>query len=360
MQRVLAAHPDVAAVPGETYLFSRGIAPLLDRFQHGSLASPMLTRTFAEPEAVHAHLRGLVVDVFEPYLRAGSADRLVERTPEHVGYMQTIARLFPRTRFVHVIRDGRAVVRSLLAQPWGPVSPAEAAREWRTAVEAGRRQAGDLAHYREVRYERLRGDTEAELRALFAWLGLEDSDTALAAPLVEAGIVANTGPRSGRPALGVRARRQVRSEAGDLLRELGYRRPSPRPSRRRDAAPASPRAVVTSIHEAQSAADQVLEVLRGLAPPAGIAHLVEPDVDLELTSNGVHRRWRRPDGLSALAAAAAELPGLRAPQTGASQHASRHQYTVVVRAPTTEGNEVTCTVVVGFGRHGIRSVAVHG
>src|SRR5437879_13050620 len=39
LQRIIAAHPDVAAAPSETFLFSHGIAPLADRFTHGAASS---------------------------------------------------------------------------------------------------------------------------------------------------------------------------------------------------------------------------------------------------------------------------------------------------------------------------------
>ena len=36
----VTAHPEVAAVPSETHLFSHGIAPLFERFQHKGDVGP--------------------------------------------------------------------------------------------------------------------------------------------------------------------------------------------------------------------------------------------------------------------------------------------------------------------------------
>src|SRR4051794_19181933 len=39
LQRIVAAHPGVSAVPSETHLFSDGIAPLFSRLQHSVRSS---------------------------------------------------------------------------------------------------------------------------------------------------------------------------------------------------------------------------------------------------------------------------------------------------------------------------------
>src|SRR5688500_4619514 len=54
--------------------------------------------------------------------RAPAATVLLEKTPSHALWMPEIDELFPRCRFIHLIRDSRAVVASLLAagrDEWG-------------------------------------------------------------------------------------------------------------------------------------------------------------------------------------------------------------------------------------------------
>jgi hypothetical protein len=92
--------------------------------------------------------------------------------------------MFPESPLIHVIRDGRDVVCSLLQMDW--VDPATkkrfdyttdvaaAARYWVDTVEAGRSTAdhptaSDLYH--EVRYEDLITEPEATLRELFEFIG---------------------------------------------------------------------------------------------------------------------------------------------------------------------------------------------
>src|SRR4029077_21187531 len=83
---------------------------------------------------------------------------------------------------LHVLRDGRDVVASLLSMDWKtpdgvPIDYTRdarlAARYWASAVRAGREFAWTTAgrsNYREVRYETLIDRPEAYLRALFAYL----------------------------------------------------------------------------------------------------------------------------------------------------------------------------------------------
>src|SRR4051812_14307970 len=40
LQRMLAAHPDVVALPSETHLFSHGLRLLDEQVQHGLVSSP--------------------------------------------------------------------------------------------------------------------------------------------------------------------------------------------------------------------------------------------------------------------------------------------------------------------------------
>ena len=118
----------MAEVPSETHLFSHGIAPLMERFQHEDPASPEVGKVYTERETVIAGLRGLCDAVFEPF--AEGRPYVAERTPLHVFHLPLIAEVYPDARFVHIIRDGRDAVRSLVAQPWGPATVAEGAEEW--------------------------------------------------------------------------------------------------------------------------------------------------------------------------------------------------------------------------------------
>ena len=313
LQRVIGAHPEVALVPSETYLFSRGVKPLRERLHHGVLGSPGTTFVYMDPQEMAWSLRELCDRVFLPFLRAEPrATRLVERTPEHVTCLDLIGEIYPDGRVLHIVRDGRDVARSLIGQPWGtaPGSIAEAAEEWRSSVEAGESAGASLAHYRTIRYEHLSADPRGAVAELFDWLGLRASAEVVEAALLEARASFNEDPKA--PGIAEGKWREQFTEAdlaafmtvaGDTLVRLGYAAgtpttpkaatPAPRGLRqwlrggRRAASASRQRDPVAQLTKAQQQLDRVvsavlrrnLSELRELANPALWVRVAGPGED---------------------------------------------------------------------------------
>jgi hypothetical protein len=269
LQRIVTAHPDVAAVPSETHLFAGGIAPLFEGFQHSLRSSGKVGEVYVERDAALDATRDLCDVVFAGAVEPGSA-RIAERTPLHVFHLELIADIYPDARFVHIIRDGRDVARSIAAQSWGPVEIAEAAAEWRDAVLAGRGAGLPETVYREVRYEDLLTDPAPVVAGLYEWLGLEASNQVVAEAIGEAGIGANLG--AAPSGIGVAKWRESYTRAdleafdrvaGDVLRELGYPEPGGEAA---PSAPASPRAEPRRAARARLAALRRPRLGRGGSP----------------------------------------------------------------------------------------------
>jgi Sulfotransferase family len=107
-----------------------------------------------------------------------------DKTPGYVREIELLHELFPRTRFVHLVRDGRDVCLSALDwerkaeqfrrrfETWDDAPVATAADWWRSHVmegrASGRRLTEDL--YLELRYEALVADPEGECRRLCDFL----------------------------------------------------------------------------------------------------------------------------------------------------------------------------------------------
>jgi hypothetical protein len=230
LQRIVCAHPEVAEVPSETHLFSHGLAPLLERFQYEEPSAPDVGLVYANRDEVIGHLRALCETIFESF-RDGRAS-VAERTPLHVNHIPLIHEVYPDARFIHIIRDGRDVARSITRQEWGPNTIEGAASEWRDSVSNGRAASGSTltpAQYREVRYEALLADPEPEIAGIHSFLSLDSAEgggrARAAGPRH-----ANIGP-SKRGGVGVGkwqdewSAEQIAefdSVAGELLRELGY------------------------------------------------------------------------------------------------------------------------------------------
>ena len=171
--------------------------------------------------------------------------RFVEKCPRHVFVVPFLARIFPGARFVHVVRDGRAVASSLVRTGWlGGEStsgdgtrarywvPADRRHTFETTSDVGRAsmawdlyvRAGLLGRhlgperYTEIRYEDLLSDTVSATTRLLAFVGL---------PMDEAVQRFLDGVRRERTAawrteLGEGSRREVETMAAELLAGLGY------------------------------------------------------------------------------------------------------------------------------------------
>jgi hypothetical protein len=191
---------------------------------------------------------GLVLRMVLDDARQRAGTRWVaEKTPNNALAFPALQHMLPDSPLVHVIRDGRDVVASLLRQDWrnletGAPLPytasAEAAARHRVkSVTTARkvRQGPGRERYVEIRYEALVTDPERTLTALCAALGIPFDPRMLAhhtrahdLPRLEAtsGEVSaptNTGALGRwRTRLDRPARVAVAAVAGPLLRDLGY------------------------------------------------------------------------------------------------------------------------------------------
>jgi hypothetical protein len=113
--------------------------------------------------------------------RGDASSYVVEKSPVHVERLAEIAEVHPDAWFVHLVRDGRDVARSITQVPFFEVPDlAGAAAVWRDAVDAVRRQQHLAARFRDVRYEDLSADPEGVMTSLWSWVGLETTDASLA------------------------------------------------------------------------------------------------------------------------------------------------------------------------------------
>lgn len=101
--------------------------------------------------------------------------RWVDHTPGHVRHIDSIRRIFPRARFIHLVRDGRAVAASIIPLRWGPNTVVAAADWWLRMAGVG--AAAELAFppdvIMRVRYEDCIEEPERELRRICSFAGLE-------------------------------------------------------------------------------------------------------------------------------------------------------------------------------------------
>ena len=105
--------------------------------------------------------------------------RWVDATPGYTLMIEDLLGFFPAASFLHIIRDGRAVVNSMISSgfdiDWASDFSA-ACRTWVHYLSAGRQAAG--AHPQRVlnvRYDRLTSNPQSELARVFEFLGEQPS-----------------------------------------------------------------------------------------------------------------------------------------------------------------------------------------
>lgn len=181
LQLLLAQFAPVATSQ-ETHLFSRYLGPVRSAWEDSRRGATGLHNVVDDTEFLE-WCRTIAVRTLESILsKKEGANIPLEKTPGHVFHMLEIDELLPGSRFLHIIRDPRAVTSSLLrvgeswGGDWAPQTTRGAVCVWRRHVEAGRRAADALGEeYREVRYEDLCYDPVDELRPVLRWIGVEAS-----------------------------------------------------------------------------------------------------------------------------------------------------------------------------------------
>lgn len=126
-------------------------------------------------------------------------DTFVEKTPHSVLHLSFLSALYPEARFVHIVRDPRAVVLSLQRQSWAP-STVEACAGWLKAYhEAFSRQSAAMplepVRLRTIRLEDFGQDASTVGSMLQRFCGL----TKLDPTLVQVDDKAQSAWRSGAP-----------------------------------------------------------------------------------------------------------------------------------------------------------------
>ena len=185
VQRLLASHPSVRTGQ-ESDVFDIYVGPQLQAWRReleitsSGRGGVGLGCYFREAEFLPI-LKRYALDLLRPmvgHLQAG--DLFVEKTPSHALFIPEILTLLPRARFVHVLRDARDTVASLLSasrswgRTWAPRTARQATGMWVQHVEAARRARAHLGPHQffELRYEALHQNTPRQLTRLVDWLGL--------------------------------------------------------------------------------------------------------------------------------------------------------------------------------------------
>ena len=262
LQRMVNSHREVAITP-ESHWIPRLYGKPWAVNEQGMISRKLIDRLLAHPKFARLRLgpgqiaaladsaeavsySDLVSTIFDLYGRAQGKPLVGDKTPDYVRTIETLHRLWPSARFVHVIRDGRDVALSMLDWPkvdpkpgsfasWNRDKISTAALWWELNVRLGRQAGGSLAPhlYHEVGYESLVNNPEAVCRALCDFLAVHFDEAMLRfhdrpAPQdpgvdkTRAGLPVTMGLRSWREQMSPDDLESFEAAAGELLDEIGY------------------------------------------------------------------------------------------------------------------------------------------
>ena len=185
LRALASSHPDIAAGPDTNIC-----APLCAQYNDFATNLGALHRDHFNlpPKTVQQNFAEYIAALFGNAKQPERTKRILEKSALNVLAFEQLHAMLPGAQFIHVVRDGRDVVASLLNRDWrrwrDPVSGAPfayvsdasaAANYWAGLAGVGfnaRQKIGDPARLYELRYERLIDAPVQELQSLCEFLGV--------------------------------------------------------------------------------------------------------------------------------------------------------------------------------------------
>ena len=186
---MLGAHPDIVCLPEAQFIGDFLPASPADCIEPDELLSAIerhwrfgiwdfnLTGARPRPGEIRSSFAATVVWLVRRYatfVGKHDASIWIEQQPGHLKCAWHLARHFPDARFLHVVRDGRAVALSLMERDWGQKGILAAAKFWQERVAIGLALEITLgpARVRRVQYEAVLNQPREQLQGLADFLEL--------------------------------------------------------------------------------------------------------------------------------------------------------------------------------------------
>jgi hypothetical protein len=268
---MLDSHPELA-IPPETGFLALGPKlrgrgdKLRENFFRAVINFPIEAPAWADFEIPEETFRASLLEInpftvaegyrtfYRLYAARFGKSRWGDKTPLYCMELDTIRKILPEARFIHIIRDGRDAALSLRRMWFSPGWEIETQAEyWRGCILAARRAGLGHKDYMEVRYEDLVLKTRETLNRICTFIELDYDDSMLSyytrTPdrlkehkgrfLSDGTVLRSQEQRLGqqkrtmeppdpscvfawKSAMSAEERERFRRVAGDLLRDLGY------------------------------------------------------------------------------------------------------------------------------------------
>jgi hypothetical protein len=206
---LLHAHPNIAMPPETRFL----LPAYYEREKFGDLRQEANRRRLADQitgkgtafrdlrldraatinaiVAARPTLGSAFATIWQEFARSRGKLRWGEKRPAYWREMDVIMRLFPTAQIVHLVRDPRSCVASLMRVPWWDRSVADSTALWgmsnRTLNRLGRTLPTDSYH--RLRYEDLVSDVRGTLEQVCRFLGEDFAESMLEHATAAADIV---------------------------------------------------------------------------------------------------------------------------------------------------------------------------
>jgi len=257
LQALLSRSEFVASAP-ETHMFDEYMRSFFwswNNFRRGS-GNWGLHLLLEESEFLAMVRQAAGVVFSKILLNHRQATTVVEKSPSHGLFGKEILSVFPDAHFIHLVRDPRAVVSSLMAasrtwaKDWAPGNIQGATDLWVEHVNRARSISALTPNYYELKYRDLALDGPRSLKKLFDWMKIPATKEQCDRFVEECRIDRLRGgkladppwgvmPVDGREFFRVGSRTQWQSDltrrqvalvewiAGDLMDEFGFERSVP-------------------------------------------------------------------------------------------------------------------------------------
>ena len=190
LQSMLMSHSQIHSFP-ETHFFEKGFSGkrslVLRGYYLSLLANEWLTELkengFNVPKVKPTWFRKKMtkrfIYVLDELTLGQKKNIWIEKTPAHINYIPLISKWVDKVKFIHIIRDGRAVVASMYEaaqkypQHWGGTRSAkDCAIEWNNTILITSKYADNPDHLI-LSYEQLIADPEKNIKKACKFLNVQ-------------------------------------------------------------------------------------------------------------------------------------------------------------------------------------------
>jgi len=182
LQRLVVSHPDICGGP-ESGFFHQFWPILSNLTWDPEKGRDLWLLAYWEKEKLQQRIYDLYIETFAGFVSREKCHIFCEKSPSHALRIADIHNLLPQAKFIHIIRDSRSTVASLLSanrgwgSNWAPKTAKEAAIQWYLHVSKARKQGQFLGDnfYMEIHYEDMKHNTEQALKEVYDFVGVDFS-----------------------------------------------------------------------------------------------------------------------------------------------------------------------------------------